>query len=257
MNADKRRSDLRSSAFICVLFLMRLQGQTAVVIGASRGIGRAIAEALAREGARLVIAARSPQLKQAQRELALISEVHAVRADCSRTPGVQRVFSAVKQRFGAPDILVNSAGTAESRPVIETSDELWAETIAANLTATFLCSRAALQLMLPQKRGHIVNVISIAATTPFAGNSAYGAAKAGALAFTRVLREEVRNCGIRVTAVIPGATDTAIWERLWPDAPREKMMSPADVAAAVLSALTLPEKAVMEEIFLLPIAGSL
>jgi NAD(P)-dependent dehydrogenase (short-subunit alcohol dehydrogenase family) len=236
---------------------MRLQGQTAVVIGASRGIGRAIAEALAREGARLVIASRSPQLKQAQRELSLISEVHAVRADAARPAAVRRIFSMARQEFGAPDIVVNSAGMAESQPVAQTSDELWNETLASNLTAAFLCSRAALELMLPRRHGHIVNIISTAAIMPFRGNSAYSAAKAGALAFTRVLREEVRDSGIRVTAVLPGPTDTAIWERLWPDAPREKMMSPADVAAAVLSALVLPENAVMEEILLLPIAGSL
>jgi NAD(P)-dependent dehydrogenase (short-subunit alcohol dehydrogenase family) len=236
---------------------MRLQGQTALVVGASRGIGRAIAEALAREGARLVIAARSRQLKQAERELALISEVHAVRADASRPAAVRRLFAAVRQHFDGLDILVNSAGLAEWQPVAQTSDDLWARTMGSNLTATFLCSRAALELMLPRRRGHIVNLISVAALEPFKGNSAYSAAKAGALAFTRVLREEVRGCGIRVTAIVPGATNTAIWERLWPDAPRDKMMAPADVAEAVLSALVLPESALMEEIVLRHTSGNL
>lgn len=236
---------------------MRLQGQTALITGASRGIGRAIAGAFARQGARLVLASRSAQLKQAARELALETEVHAVRADVSRPADVRRLFSAVRLRFGGLDILVNNAGIAESRPVAETSDALWEETLGTNLTATFLCSRAALELMLPQKRGHIVNVLSVAAFTPFPENSAYCAAKAGALALTRVLREEVRSSGIRVTALLPGATDTAIWQRLWPEAPRDKMMSAADVAEAALAAVLAPESSVMEEIVLRPIAGTL
>ncbi len=236
---------------------MRLQGQTALITGASRGIGRAIAGAFARQGARLVLASRSAQVKQAARELALETEVHAVRADVSRPADVRRLFSAVRRRFGGLDILVNNAGIAESRPVAETSDALWEETLGTNLAATFLCSRAALELMLPQKRGHIVNVLSVAAFTPFPENSAYCAAKAGALALTRVLREEVRSSGIRVTALLPGATDTAIWQRLWPEAPRDKMMSAADVAEAALAAVLAPESSVMEEIVLRPIAGTL
>jgi len=234
-----------------------LVGQTALVTGASRGIGRAIAERLAREGARLVIAARSPELLQAARELALHGEVHAVRADVARPAGVRRLFAAVKKRLGSLDILVNSAGMAEAALVAETSDALWEETLGANLTATFLCSRAALELMLPQRRGHILNVVSTAAYIPYTRNAAYCAAKAGVLAFTRVLRREAREAGIRVTALLPGATDTAIWDRLWPDAPREKMMKPADVAEAALAAILLPEQAVVEEMIVRPISGSL
>jgi short-subunit dehydrogenase len=114
-----------------------------------------------------------------------------------------------------------------------------------------------LRLMLPRRSGHIVNIISVAATAVFPNNSAYSAAKAGALAFTRVLREEVRDRGIRVTAMLPGPVDTPLWERLWPEAPREKMMAPADVARSVVQALAMPAGSVVEEIVLRPICGSL
>jgi NAD(P)-dependent dehydrogenase (short-subunit alcohol dehydrogenase family) len=235
---------------------MKLQGQTALVTGASRGIGRAIAEALAREGARLVIAGRSSQLRQAARALALHSEVHAVRADVSRPADVRRLFAAVRKRLGSLDILVNNAGIAEASPVAEMPDEVWQRAVDVNLTATFLCARAALQLMLPRQRGHILNVVSVAAFIPYTGNAAYCAAKAGVLQFTRVLRREVRGSGIRVTALLPGATNTAMWDTLWPDAPRERMMSPADVAEAALSAILLPDNAVVEELIVRPISGS-
>jgi len=237
---------------------MRLHGQTAVVTGASRGIGRAVAEGLAHQGARLVIVSRSAApLRQAARELGLIAEVRAVRADVSRPADVRRVFAAVAREFEAPDIVVNNAGMAEFRLVAETSDDLWLKTLGANLTGVFLCCRAALELMTPRQRGHIVNIISTAAIVPFAATSAYGAAKAGALQFTRVMREEVRATGIRVTALLPGPTDTEIWARSWPEAPRDRMMRPADVAEALLAAVTLPETAVAEEILLRPPSGNL
>lgn len=236
---------------------MTLAGQTALITGASRGIGRAIAGALGARGARLVLVSRSPALRRTARELALETEVVPMRADVREPAAVRRLFRTVQRRFGSLDILVNNAGIAESSAVATTSDELWDETIGTNLTGTFLCTRAALAMMLPAKRGFIVNVISVAATTPFPNSSAYCAAKAGALMFTRVLREEVRASGIRVTAILPGPVDTAIWERLWPEAPRDKMMQPADVAEAVISAVLAPETAMIEEIVLRPMAGNL
>ncbi len=236
---------------------MRLQGQTALVTGASRGIGRAIAGALAREGARLMIASRSAAVRQAARELALETEVHAVRADVSRPADVGRLFAAARKRLGSLDILINSAGMAESRPAAETTDELWNETLGGNLTSVFLCTRAALEWMLPARRGHILNVLSVAAVTTFPGNSAYCAAKAGALAFTRVVRDEVRAGGVRVTALLPGPTDTNLWNRLWPEAPRDKMMSPHEVAQAALAAILMPDSSTMEEILLRAISGNL
>jgi NAD(P)-dependent dehydrogenase (short-subunit alcohol dehydrogenase family) len=127
--------------------------------------------------------------------------------------------------------------------------------IETNLTGTFLVTREILPLM--RKGSVIVNNLSIAATRVFAGSSAYNASKHGALGLTNTLREELRTRGIRVIALLPGATDTEIWKTLWPEAPRAKMMAPETIAEAVVNALTLPEHATVEELTILPSAGVL
>jgi NAD(P)-dependent dehydrogenase (short-subunit alcohol dehydrogenase family) len=166
------------------------------------------------------------------------------------------LFSAVKRAFGRVDVLVNNAGVIHP---MATADQLslktWSEVIGVNLTGTFLCARAALPLM--DRGAAIVNNASIAARTVFAGESAYCAAKHGVLGFTDTLREELRERGIRVISLIEGATDTDIWNQFWPDAPREKMMRPETVAAAVVNAITLPETCVVEELRITPIGGKL
>src|SRR5262249_25844088 len=134
------------------------------------------------------------------------------------------------------------------------SDEMWERILAVNLTGTFICCRTALEKMVPRRSGHIVNILSIAALEVFPNNAAYCASKFGALGFTRALREEVRGQGIRVTAILPGAVNTSIWDHYWPEAPREKMLQPEDVAAAVVAAVT---GGVAEEVILRPVAGRL
>jgi len=112
-------------------------------------------------------------------------------------------------------------------------------------------------LPLMKRGGVIVNNLSIAANRVFPGSSAYNASKHGALGFTNTLREELRTQGIRVIALLPGATDTAIWKTLWPEAPRKKMMSPKTVAEAVVSAILVPDEGTVEELAILPSAGAL
>jgi NAD(P)-dependent dehydrogenase (short-subunit alcohol dehydrogenase family) len=129
------------------------------------------------------------------------------------------------------------------------------EVIDTNLTGMFLVTRAALPLM--KRGGTIMNNLSIAAKRVFPGSSAYNASKHGALGFTNTLREELRDQGIRVIALLPGATDTAIWKTLWPEAPRKKMMSPKTVAEAAVNALTLPADSTVEELTIMPSAGAL
>jgi NAD(P)-dependent dehydrogenase (short-subunit alcohol dehydrogenase family) len=131
----------------------------------------------------------------------------------------------------------------------------WLEVIDTNLTGLFLMTQAALAVM---KRGStIVNNLSIAAERVFAGSAAYNASKHGALGFTNTLREELRPKGIRVIALMPGATDTAIWDALWPKAPRRKMMSAETVARTVVDALLLPENTTIEKIIVMPSTGTL
>jgi NAD(P)-dependent dehydrogenase (short-subunit alcohol dehydrogenase family) len=238
--------------------LSQLRGKVALITGANRGIGLAIARALASEGCDLVITARDePTLKKAGRELARL-KVHVLVHVCDvRDPvAVKSLLAAVERQFHRLDILINNAGIAHpTRNADRLPFESWLEVIDTNLNALFLVTHAALPLM---KRGSaIVNNLSIAAKRVFAGSSAYNASKHGALGFTNTLREELRSNEIRVIALLAGATDTEIWDTLWPNAPREKMMSPETIAVAVVNALKLPPDSTMEELVILPTAGTL
>jgi NAD(P)-dependent dehydrogenase (short-subunit alcohol dehydrogenase family) len=238
--------------------VLALQGQVALVTGASRGIGLAIARALGEEGYHLVITGRNANaLKNAGRELAR-GGVHVVTRRCDvRTPrSVEALVATVKEQFGHLDILVNNAGTAHPNRVVgKLPVDEWRQVVDTNLTGMFLVTQAALPLM--QRGATIVNNLSISATRVFPGSSAYNASKHGALGFTRTLREELRSEGIRVIALMPGATDTSIWKIFWPDAPRAKMMSPETVAKAVVDALLLPANSTVEDLVIMPTAGAL
>ena len=235
-----------------------LQRKVALITGGNRGIGLAIARALVAEGCNVMISARHESaLKRAAKEIAG-NRARAIPVVCDvRDVGaVEGMLAALQERFGRLDILVNNAGIAHANlEVAKLPVESWKEVIATNLTGMFLVTRAALPLM--KSGGAIVNNLSISAERVFPGSSAYTASKHGALGFTNTLREELRQQGIRVIALLPGATDTAIWNTFWPDAPRRKMMSAATVAEAVVRALTLPPESTLEELRILPRAGAL
>jgi len=234
-----------------------LKNKVAVVTGGSRGIGFALAQILAANGCQVVITGRNAKtLKEAARRLANQRKVEAAGCDITDPVQVDTLFAEVRERHSTIDILVNNAGVSHAMESIEKlSINVWKQMIETNLTGMFLCTRAALPLM--RAGASIVNNLSVAATQPFPGMAAYNASKYGALGFTNVLREEVRKRGIRVLALIVGATDTEIWNQFWPEAPRAKMMSPATIAEAVLQAVTLPENTTIEEIRLGPTAGAL
>jgi len=232
-----------------------LRGKIAVVTGASRGIGLAIAQALADAGCQVALAARfrgARQIREVQRKLSAFAQCCDVRDERS----VSTFFAAVNERFGRVDVLVNNAGVGgPSRKVAQLSADDWREVIETNLTGMFLTTRAALPLM---KRGaSIVNNLSVSAKGVFPGMSAYNASKHGAAGFTNTLRAELRQKGIRVIGLYPGATDTAIWEQFWPQAPRRRMMSPETIARAVVFALSLPPEATVEELVIAPTGGAL
>ena len=235
----------------------KLKGKTAVVTGASRGIGLAIAQALAAEGCNLVLTARNAKaLAQAASKLrSKATRVLAEPCDVRDAPSVQQLFASVKREFRTLDILVNNAGIAHPlRNVDELPIEHWNDVMATNLTGLFLCTRAALPLMKPGAA--IVNNLSIAARTVFPGMSAYDASKQGALGFTNTIREELRERKIRVIALVPGATDTEIWEQFMPEAERSRMMTAESIASMLVNALTMPEEMSVEELRMLPISGT-
>src|ERR1700724_1067689 len=235
-----------------------LCGRLALITGANRGIGLAIARALAHEGCNLIIAGRDERtLAKAHAELEELN-VHVLAQCCDvRSPdSVDYLFALVRGLHTPLDILINNAGIGHpNRTVGELPYPTWMEVIDTNLNGLFLVTQAALAVM---KRGStIVNNLSIAAERVFPGSAAYNASKHGALGFTNTLREELRPKGIRVIALMPGATDTAIWNTLWPKAPRRKMMSAETVARTVVDALRLPENATVEKIVVMPSSGTL
>jgi NAD(P)-dependent dehydrogenase (short-subunit alcohol dehydrogenase family) len=169
---------------------------------------------------------------------------------------VDSLFQAVRGQFKRLDILINNAGIAhENLPVERLPYPAWKDVIETNLGGMFLVTQGALAIM--KRGGTIVNNLSIAANRVFAGSSAYNASKHGALGLTNTLREELHPKGIRVIGLLPGATDTDIWTTLWPEAPRGKMMTPATVAQAVVGAILLSPDATVENLEILPTAGTL
>ena len=231
-----------------------LNGRVVAVVGGSRGIGFAIAQAAAREGARTVLVARDP--RKLRSAAGRIEGAIAIAADVTQPADVRRTFSEIRQRLARLDVLVNSAGTFTFKPFEQTSLQTWHSNLEANLTSLFLTTQAALPL-LAQSRGQVVNILSISSRRAFANCSAYTASKFGALGFTRVLAEELRAKGIRVTAVLPGATDTRLVRAFGFSINRANLVQPADVADAVIVAIKAASRTTVEEIVVTPSHGSL
>ncbi len=235
-----------------------LADKVALITGASRGIGAAIARGLAERNCNLILTARNEaKLKKLSHELEQKDKQVLCRAcDVGDPKSVADLFQFVRTKTNHLDILINNAGIAhENLTVAKLPFQTWKDVFDTNLHGMFLITQGALPLM---KRGSsIVNNLSIAANRVFAGSSAYNASKHAALGLTNTLREELRSQGIRVIGLLPGATDTEIWRTLWPDAPREKMMAPDTVAQAVVHAILLHENATVENLEILPSAGTL
>jgi NAD(P)-dependent dehydrogenase (short-subunit alcohol dehydrogenase family) len=229
--------------------MKRLHGKLAIVTGGSSGIGAACAAALAAEGAAVLATGRrfapGPYQPPGPGEV--------VHAHLDVTDEAE-----VTARFAEPpelDIVVCSAGVGMFAPVLHTELDALREMLEVHVVGTLLCAREALRRMQPRRTGHIVAIGSHAAQRAFPNCGAYTAAKAGQLGLMRVLAEEARPHDVRVTNLMPGATDTPIWDDR-PGFDRAKMLQPADVASFLVAIVARPGIAV-EEVTLTPPAGAL
>jgi NAD(P)-dependent dehydrogenase (short-subunit alcohol dehydrogenase family) len=198
----------------------KLEGKVALVTGASRGIGRAIAKAYAREGARVFLCARSERgLEEAAKEIReLGGQVEWRRTDITRTGEVHQLVHEVRRRFGTIEILVNNASVLGPRtPIADYPLSAWNEVMRVNLTALFLVTKEVLKLMLSQREGSIINLSSGVARTGRARWGAYSVSKFGVEGFTQILAEEVKDSNIRVNAVNPGGTRTEMRAAAYPE----------------------------------------
>lgn len=218
---------------------MRFQDRVVIVTGASRGIGREIALAFAREGAK--VACVATKLENAE-ETAKAANGLALGCDVSDAAQVEAMFKSVAAHYGDPDVLVNNAGITRDTLVLRMKEEDWDRVISVNLKGAFLCSRAAAKPMMKKRKGRIVNIGSVVGLTGAAGQANYAAAKAGLLGLTMSFAKEFGSRGITCNVVAPGFIETDMTAELTPEfrekvisnAPAGRLGTPADIAAAVL-----------------------
>ncbi len=238
---------------------MKLTEQVAIITGASRGIGRAVALAFSREGARVALAARTAAALQ---EVAAFirsqnGQPLAVPTDVGQEASVAALVDRTLDEWGRVDILVAAAGVAAFGAVADSKLSEWDQMMAVNLRGVYLTCRAVLAPMMKQRRGTIITVASVATKRTIPGCAAYAASKHGVLGFTRVLAEEMRTHGVRVGVLVPGAVDTRLWDQIPRPPDRARMLRPEDVAEAAVLMASLPAGASLEELTLLPAAGVL
>ena len=229
-----------------------LGGQVALVTGASRGIGLAIARRLGLMGARVALCARNAApLEKAASDLRSTGiEVLAAPADVTRAELVSSLVSETQRVFGPVDILVNNAGVGIFGPFYQQPDEDWNRLLDTNLKSAFLTSRAVAPEMIRLKTGHIVNVSSLAGKSTFANGAIYCASKWGLLGLTGCMAEELRAHGIRVSAICPGSVATEFSPHAGKDA--TKMLQPEDVAHAVAALVTQAPGSFISEVHIRP-----
>lgn len=187
-----------------------LEGRVAIVTGGSRGIGRAVAQSLAEDGASVVVSGRdAARLAAAAKELeGLGVPVLGVVADVARREDAERLVAETKERFARVDVLVNNAGITRDALLVRMKDEDWDLVLGVNLRGAFLMTRAVAKVMMRQKSGRIINIASVAGAMGNAGQANYSAAKAGLIGLTKAAARELAHWGILVNAVAPGLIDT-------------------------------------------------
>jgi NAD(P)-dependent dehydrogenase (short-subunit alcohol dehydrogenase family) len=230
-----------------------LEGKTAIVTGAGRGIGQAVSVALAKAGCRVVLAARTrAQIEAVQKEiLSQGGAALAIAADLTVDEDMRRLVGQTQAEWGAVDILVNNAGWGKRAAVVGASLTDWDQTFRLNLRAPMVLAKALLPNMIAKREGAIINIGSVSGKTGEANGAAYSASKAGLIGFTQSLYEEVREHGIKVAVILPGFVDTPL---IPPNRQldRSKMIQAEDIARTVLFVLTSPATCCPVEITVRP-----
>jgi NAD(P)-dependent dehydrogenase (short-subunit alcohol dehydrogenase family) len=228
-----------------------LSGKVALITGANRGIGLAIARRLATLGASLSLSARDGnRLDAVARELQSSTKVLAIRADLTSSQEITSLVPRTEDALGPIEILINNAGVGSFSPVQDASESDWDTMLDTNLKAVFLLTKAVAPYMIRRGSGHIVNIASLAGKNAFAGGAIYCASKWGLLGLTQCAAEDLRPHGIRVSAVCPGSVDTEFSPHGKKD-PR-KMLQPDDIAHAVEMIVMQEPQSFISEILLRP-----
>ena len=233
---------------------MKLADQVALVTGAGRGIGRAIALSLASEGAYVILVSRTlAELETVRKEIETKGgNAASMRSDIAHEQEVKTLFGDVQARFGRLDILVNNAGIGKFSTVkdlkLEDFDAMW----NLNVRGLFLCTQQAIHIMEPQKNGLIVNISSLAGKNAFVRGAGYAATKWALMGFSKCLMLEERQFNIRVITICPGSVDTTFSGEGGESSRADRILSPQDVADTVVSAVHMPARAMVSEIDIRP-----
>ncbi|MDB6072576.1 MAG: 3-oxoacyl-[acyl-carrier protein] reductase [Verrucomicrobiaceae bacterium] len=232
---------------------MILTDKTCIITGAARGIGLALAQQLSAKGARVVLAdVDAEALKQIN-----MGDTLSVACDVTKAADMERLAAEAEQAFGPVAVWINNAGLARHRWIPDYTEAEIDLMLAVNLKGTILGSQAALRHMIPQKSGHIINVISTASLRGIPSETVYCAAKWGVRGFTQGLQEEAAAHRIRVTAVLPGGVATDFWnDASAKQAPKEKFLTPEQVADAIVKVLEMDDFCVTRELVLRSIEDS-
>ena len=229
------------------------------ITGASTGIGREIAMEFSKAGNIIVATAR-----RKSRLVNLVSEIKFAGREASAfvcnvasERSVQITAKRIREKYGKIDCLVNNAGVTVFKSFTDTKVYEFDYVMETNLRGAFLCMKNVLPQMIKNKKGHIINIISVAANTVYEYSSEYSASKAGLLALTNSIRKETRRYNIKISNILPGAVETAMWDSKTRAKYKNRMLSPSDVAKIVLQVFEQPKKVLVEDIIIRPIKGDI
>ena len=228
----------------------QLAGKVAIVTGASRGIGRAISLALAKESSIVVLAARSIQQLQITAEQVTLAggTAHVVHVELTEEQSICNLIQVVNEKLGRLDILVNNAGVTHSAQLEQTSTEDWQRCISINARAPFILCREALPLLKKSPEAYIINISSVVGIKGYPLQSAYTASKHALRGMTMSLAEELRGTNVRVHLLCPGGVDTDMVGRVRPDIAKDELIKPEEIAELVLYLLTHKGNAIVDEL---------